>query len=159
MTLNFFLRSNFSRGLECRQGKPTSKSWLRAAIELSSLKSIRDVAKVRKKVPSGKSMVRFSSVRLSVTSHMSASPMDELPLMVLWNSCGKMPLGASWWKIQRRNCLATPAALPGTIMLGLSRERKETRNLGASSMSSDTYLLIYSHAHLSSYRITHCHLH
>lgn len=30
----------------------TSNSWLRAAIELSSLKSIRDVAKVRKKLPS-----------------------------------------------------------------------------------------------------------
>lgn len=30
----------------------TSNSWLRAAMELSSLKSIRDVAKVRKKFPS-----------------------------------------------------------------------------------------------------------
>ena len=30
----------------------TSNSWLRAATELSSLKSIRDVAKVRKKLPS-----------------------------------------------------------------------------------------------------------
>ena len=70
MTLNFFLRSDFNKGLEFRQGKPTSKSWLRAAIELSSLKSIRDVAKVRKKVPSGKSMVRFSSVRVSATGQV-----------------------------------------------------------------------------------------
>ena len=127
MTLNFFLRSDFNKGLEFRQGKPTSKSWLRAALELSSLKSIRDVAKVRKKVPSGKSMVRFSSVRVSATGQVCgvSLPRGWLPLMVLWNSCGKMPLGASWWKIQRRNCLATPAAFPGTIMLGLSRERKE----------------------------------
>lgn len=43
-----------------------------------------------------------------------------LPLMLLWNSCGRMPLGASWWSTQRRNCLATPAALPGISMLKLS---------------------------------------
>lgn len=39
-------------GLGCSSRKPTSKSWLRAAIELSSLKSMSDVAKVRRNVPS-----------------------------------------------------------------------------------------------------------
>lgn len=37
--------------------------------------------------------------------------------MLLWKSCGKMPLGASWWNMQRRNCLATPATFPGINML------------------------------------------
>lgn len=39
------------------------------------------------------------------------------PLMLLWKSWGKMPLGASWWNTQRRNCLATPATFPGINVL------------------------------------------
>lgn len=68
--LEFLPQQWFRQGLGCHQNRPTSKSWLRAAIELSSLKSIREVAKVRKKVPSGKSTIRFSGVWVPATSHV-----------------------------------------------------------------------------------------
>lgn len=48
------------------------------------------------------------------------------PLMLLWKSWGKMPLGASWWNTQRRNCLATPATLPGISIL---QNRTDTSTL------------------------------
>lgn len=85
-------------------------------------------------------LVAFGFQRLA-TPVVSEFPMDELPLIVLWNSCGKMPLGASWWKIQRRNCLATPAALPGSIMLALTRERKHKESW--SNQREFRYLFTY----------------
>lgn len=161
MTLNFFLRSDFNKGLEFRQGKPTSKSWLRAAIELSSLKSIRDVAKVRKKVPSGKSMVRFSSIRVSATSQVCGVSLPrglitfDGALEQLWEDA----IGSQLMEDTAQELLGHPSCIPGNHHAGVEQGEKRTRNLGALSMSSDTYLLIYSHVQPSSYGITHCHLH
>lgn len=106
----------------------TSNSWLRAAMELSSLKSIRDVAKVRKKLPSE---IWIFSHWLFIQRNLrvrNALRYCTLPLIMLWKSWGKMPLGASWWNTQRRNCLATPAAFPGIIMLKM-RENKRRQKL------------------------------
>lgn len=107
----------------------TSNSWLRAAMELSSLKSIRDVAKVRKKLPSEIWMTfshwLFIQRKLRIRKALRYC---TLPLIMLWKSWGKMPLGASWWNTQRRNCLATPAAFPGIIMLKM-REKKRRQKL------------------------------
>lgn len=135
-------------------------------MELSSLKSIRDVAKVRKKVPSGKPTVRFSGVEVSATGRVRGAwllptmdgPMDGLPLMVLWNSCGKMPLGASWWSTQRRNCLATPAALPGTIMLELNGEGKDRESWNRPHERRDLFR-VQAFTHRSSYGIPRCPFH
>lgn len=106
----------------------TSNSWLRAAMELSSLKSIKDVAKVRKKLPSEIWMTflhwLFSQRQLRVRNALRYC---TLPLIMLWKSWGKMPLGASWWNTQRRNCLATPAAFPGIIMLKMKGKEKKKK--------------------------------
>lgn len=106
----------------------TSNSWLRAAMELSSLKSIRDVAKVRKKLPSEIWMTflhwLFIQRKIRVRNTLRYC---ILPLIMLWKSWGKMPLGASWWNTQRRNCLATPAAFPGIIMLKMKRKEKRKK--------------------------------
>lgn len=60
-------------GLGRSSCKPTSKSWLRAAIELSSLKSMSDVAKVRKNVPSIKQteLAAFSGTGRTLVSGSS----------------------------------------------------------------------------------------
>ena len=55
--------------------------------------------------------------------------------------------------------LGHPSCIARDHHAGVEQREKRTRNLGASSMSSDTYLRIYSHAQPSSYGITHCHLH
>lgn len=61
--------------------------------------------------------------------------------MLLWNSCGRMPLGASWWSTQRRNCLATPAALPGINMLEWSKHTSVAKYTGIITYTLKTYSL------------------
>ena len=62
------------------------------------------------------------------------------PLMLLWKSWGKMPLGASWWNIQRRNCLATPATFPGINIL-------QNRQAVLDRQSHFTSIIKLSHKH------------
>lgn len=124
---------------------PTSRSMLRAATELSSLKSISEDASVLRKLPSVKRKRReqfiqwelmmldwmFKSSYITIKCEAKFLFYDKFklnfqtkfsnflnrPFMLLWKSWGKMPLGASWWNIQRRNCLATPATFPGINIL------------------------------------------
>lgn len=93
--MTFFLSRDLSGSSACHQSRPTSRSWLRAAIELSSLKSIRDVAKVRKKVPSGKWTVRVSKVPVSGDQPRQWS-LHSPRMSYLW-SCSGTAAGRCRW--------------------------------------------------------------
>lgn len=158
MTLNFFhsravIKANLPPRADWEPQQNSahwspSETWLRS-VKKSHLESQQS------------DLVAFGFQWLAASA-ASGLPAGELPLIVLWNSCGKIPLGASWWKIQRRNCLATPAALPGTIMLEWNRERKGKQSW--KKQHELEYLFTYlfrvrALTHQSSHGISHCYFH
>ena len=54
---------------------------------------------------------------LELPISMHPEPRDYSPSRLLWNSMGKMPLGAIWCSTQRRNWRAMLMLLPGMITL------------------------------------------
>lgn len=141
----FFLSRDCSGSLECHQSRPTSRSWLRAAIELSSLKSIRDVAKVRKKVPSGKWAVRFSEVPVSGDQPCQWGPRSPRRSYLWW--CSGTAAGRCRWGPAGGRCSAgtawpRPLHCPEPSCWGGAGKGK-TRNHGTNSMRLGIYFLTY----------------
>lgn len=76
------------------------------------------------------------------------------PLMLLWKSWGKMPLGANWWNMQRRNCLATPATFPGINMLQI---RKYLKNIAGEENGPHTLTHQLLNSSISTRNMCACH--
>lgn len=155
--MTFFLSRDFSGSFECHQSRPTSRSWLRAAIELSSLKSIRDVAKVRKKVPSGKWTGRFTEVPVSGDQPRQWS-LHSPRVNYLW-SCSGTAAGRCRWGPADGRCSAEtawprPLHCPGPSCWRWAGKGK-TRNRGTNWMRLGIYFLTYlefRHLHVPTHR-------
>lgn len=150
MTLNFFLSSDFGRGSECRESKPTSKSWLRTATELSSLKSIRDVAKVRKKVPSGKTTIRFSSVWVSATSHVCGVwiPHGWITFDSALEQLREDAIGSQLMEDTAQELLGHPRCIAGEHHAGVDQGEK-TQGILEQPAWVQVFIYLFIHIHIS----------
>lgn len=101
-------------------------------MELSSLKSIRDVAKVRKKVPSGKSTVTFSGVQVSAPSHVRGvwlpptphSPDGQITFDGALEQLREDAVGGQLVEDAAQELLGHPRCVAGNHHAGVERGRK-----------------------------------
>lgn len=128
-------------------------------MELSSLKSIRDEAKVRKKVPSGKSTIRFSVWVSGMRQICGAWILRGwITFDRALEQLREDAVGGQLMEDAAQELLGHPRRIAGNHHAGVEQGRKDTKSWATEQVFR--YLLrVQTFAHHASYGIAHCHVH